>query len=126
MARLRRRSALAASLSAASLAVLLSSCGSSGALNNAKASCRKVSRSITLYEKSLTAPPAQAAALRNQAGSELQLAAGAAALATSADGSFNALMTTISESTRVPENLLIPALRSQCKVINSSTPYLSS
>ena len=47
-----------------------------------------------------------------------------AARATSADGSYNSLMTTIQEADRVPEGLLVDSLRRQCKVIFSNTPYL--
>ncbi|NNN01695.1 MAG: hypothetical protein HKL86_07695 [Acidimicrobiaceae bacterium] len=56
--------------------------------------------------------------------SELLKATPAAAAATSADGSWNPLMTTINEAERVPLAQLVPALTRLCQVANSSTPYL--
>ena len=56
--------------------------------------------------------------------SELLKATPAAAAATSADGSWNALMTTINEAERVPLAQLVPALTRLCQVANSATPYL--
>ncbi len=56
--------------------------------------------------------------------SELLKATPAAADATSIDGSWNALMTTINESERVPLQNLVPSLTRLCKVADSSTPYL--
>jgi hypothetical protein len=47
-----------------------------------------------------------------------------AADATSLDGSWNPLMTTINESERVPLKNLVPSLTRLCKVADSSTPYL--
>ncbi len=56
--------------------------------------------------------------------SELLKATPAAADATSIDGGWNALMTTINESERVPLKNLVPSLTRLCKVADSSTPYL--
>ena len=56
--------------------------------------------------------------------SELLKATQSAADATSIDGSWNALMTTINEAERVPLTNLVPALSRLCKVADSSTPYL--
>ena len=56
--------------------------------------------------------------------SELIRATQSAADATSIDGSWNALMTTINEAERVPLTNLIPSLTRLCRVANSSTPYL--
>ena len=55
---------------------------------------------------------------------ELLKGSSAAAAATSADGSWNALQTTIQESERVPLSDLVPALTRLCRVANSSSPYL--
>jgi len=56
--------------------------------------------------------------------SELLKATPKAADATSIDGSWNALMTTINESERVPLKNLVPSLTRLCKVADSSSPYL--
>jgi len=56
--------------------------------------------------------------------STLLRATPAAAAATSLDGSWNPLMTTINEAERVPLKNLIPSLTRLCQVANSSTPYL--
>ncbi len=56
--------------------------------------------------------------------SDLLKATPGAAAATSIDGSWNALMTTINEAERVPLNDLVPSLTRLCKVADSSTPYL--
>jgi hypothetical protein len=64
------------------------------------------------------------AALEGRAMSELLKATPSAADATSLDGSWNALMTTINESERVPLKDLVPSLTRLCKVADSSTPYL--
>jgi hypothetical protein len=47
-----------------------------------------------------------------------------AADATSLDGSWNPLMTTINEAERVPLVNLVPALTRLCRVADSTSPYL--
>jgi hypothetical protein len=64
------------------------------------------------------------AALQGQAMSELLKATPKAADATSLDGGWNPLMTTINESERVPLQDLVPSLTRLCKVADSSTPDL--
>ena len=126
MARLshRRRLALPATLDVAALA--LSGCGSAGATDMARTACKKVEHSIAIYRRATTTPaPSNSDQLQNQSQALLLSALGDAARATSADGSFNALMTTLSEATRVPEGLLVPSLSRQCKVVLSNTPYLA-
>ena len=106
--------------------VVLSSCGTSGAVTDARASCVLVKRALAIQTRS-QAPnltPAQRANLEGRAMSELLKATPAAADATSIDGSWNALMTTINESERVPLKNLVPSLTRLCKVADSSTPYL--
>jgi hypothetical protein len=106
--------------------VVLASCGTSGAVTDARASCVLVKRALVIQTRSeasnLTA--AQRAALEGQAMSELLKATPKAADATSIDGSWNALMTTINESERVPLKNLVPSLTRLCKVADSSSPYL--
>jgi hypothetical protein len=64
------------------------------------------------------------ASLEGRAMSELLRATPKAADATSIDGSWNALMTTINESERVPLKNLVPSLTRLCQVADSSSPYL--
>ena len=106
--------------------VVLSACGTSGAVTDARASCVLVKRAIELQTRSeatsLSAP--QRSRLEGRAMSELLKATPAAADATSLDGSWNALMTTINESERVPLKDLVPSLTRLCKVADSSSPYI--
>jgi hypothetical protein len=106
--------------------VVLSSCGTSGAVTDARASCVLVKRAIVIQTQS-EAPTISAhrrAVLEGRAMSELLKATPSAADATSLDGSWNALMTTINESERVPLKDLVPSLTRLCKVADSSSPYL--
>jgi hypothetical protein len=68
--------------------------------------------------------PAESNLLQGQAMSELLKGSSSAAAATSSDGSWNPLMTTISEAERVPLHDLVPALTRLCQVADSSSPYL--
>ena len=106
--------------------VVLASCGTSGAVTDARASCVLVKRAISIQTRS-EAPDLSAserATLEGRAMSELLKATPKAADATSIDGSWNALMTTINESERVPLKDLVPSLTRLCRVADSSTPYL--
>ena len=106
--------------------VVLSSCGTNGAVADARASCVLVKRAVALQSQSEvpTLTQAQRNSLEGQAMSELLKATPKAADATSIDGSWNALMTTINESERVPLKNLVPSLTRLCKVADSTTPYL--
>ena len=106
--------------------VVLSSCGTNGAVADARRSCVLVKRALAIQTQS-EAPSLTAnrrAALEGRAMSELLKATPSAADATSLDGSWNALMTTINESERVPLKNLVPSLTRLCKVADSSSPYL--
>lgn len=114
-----RRLALAGAVLAAG-AVGLSSCGSSAALGLARQACRHVERSLSLYDASLHAPsPAQAASDQAAAVAQLEAAQPDAATAAGEDAQWQALMTTISESPRIPERYLVYALGQQCAVAES-------
>ena len=106
--------------------VVLSSCGTNGAVADARKACVLVKRAVAIQTQSespsLSAD--QRSALEGRAMSELLKATPSAADATSLDGSWNALMTTINESERVPLKNLVPSLTRLCKVADSSTPYL--
>ena len=124
MARLARR--LAPLVAVAVASVTLSACGTGGAVADARASCRYVARALSLQHRSeqpgLTS--ARKAVLEANAMSELLKATPRASEATSIDGSWNPLMTTINEAERVPLANLVASLTRLCKVANSSTPYL--
>jgi hypothetical protein len=60
----------------------------------------------------------------NRATNDLQIAEPLAAQATSADGQWNALMTTLNELGQVDEGHLLVALRAQCAVADSNQPEL--
>ena len=123
MARLSRLGVVAALVSAG---LLLSACGTGSAVAEARTSCRFVHKALVLQSRSEAKGLSAAASnlLAGQAVSELLKGSSSAAAATSSDGSWNALQTTIEEAERVPLNDLVPSLTRLCKVANSSTPYL--
>jgi hypothetical protein len=106
--------------------VVLSSCGTGAAVTDARASCVFVKRALNLQSQSevpgLTS--SKQARLEGKAMSELLKGTQKAADATSLDGSWNALQTTINESERVPIKDLVPSLTRLCKVADSTSPYL--
>jgi hypothetical protein len=81
-----------------------------------------VDLSVRDYEQSTNVgvSASQAATLRTKASAELRAALPLAAAATSDDGNLNTLMTTISEGATVDEAHLVPALKGQCKTINTN------
>ncbi len=124
MARLTARLLPIVAIAASSFA--LSSCGTSGAVAQARIACRYVDHSIALYDQS-RAPGLTGASrsrLANRALATLLRATPYAASATSTDGGWNPLMTTINEGERVPIHFLIPSLTHLCRIAQSSTPYL--
>jgi hypothetical protein len=88
----------------------------------ARQACVHVSLSVRYFE--LSTKPGTAATivrnLRTKADAELRAALPLAAAATSDDGSLNALMTTISESSTVDEAHLVPALKGQCAAVTTN------
>jgi hypothetical protein len=107
---------------AALLAVVLSGCGGGGGQALAQQACVHVKRSLHDYSLSTVAgtPPATVADLQTQADLQLRQALPLAAAANSADGSWNSLMTTISESATVDMSHLVPALKAQCVVADTN------
>jgi hypothetical protein len=96
---------------------VVASCGGQGALTLARQACGYVNTSILQYEESQTAKTEkQKLDLENEAYNTLQLGLQPAALATSDDNQWQALMSTISESSRVSEAVLVSALQQQCAV----------
>ncbi len=104
---------------AAALALPLAGCANSDALSQARAACDHVNRSIVLYRQSQTGPPEQRAAGEAQALLELRRAQPLAATAAGQEAQWQALMTDISESSRVPLGDLVPSLAQLCGVADS-------
>jgi len=96
----------------------------------AQQACVHVNRSVTDWVDSQRpgTPATTAAALRQRAEQQLRLALPLAAAANSDDGTWNSLMTTISEIETVDESHLVPALRATCahadtnQNVNPQTP----
>ena len=107
---------LAAAVVAGSATLGLSACSNGGGQALAQQACAHVNRSIADYERANRpgTPPAVAARLLREADVELRAALPLAAQANSDDGSWNALMTAISESAVVDEGHLVPSLHAQC------------
>jgi hypothetical protein len=113
---------VAVALALAGSVVGLSACGGGGGQALAQQACVHVQRSVRDYLASTVAgtPPATVARLQAQADEELRVALPLAAQANSDDGSWNSLMTTISEGATVDEGHLLPSLRAQCVVADSN------
>ncbi len=110
----------------ATSALALSSCGTSGAVSQARIACKYVDQSLAIYRQS-TRPgitDSARASLQSNALAVLLRATPYAASATSSDGGWNPLMTTINEAERVPIVNLIPSLTNLCRIAQSPTPYL--
>lgn len=126
MARLRRTALVIVAITLSGVG--LSACGTGGAVSDAKASCVYVDKALALQKLS-TAPGTskqQQSKLESQAMTELLRATPLAAQATSQDGSWNPLMTTINEAERVPLSYLATSLQRMCEVANSANPYLGA
>jgi hypothetical protein len=103
--------------------VTLSACDSSASgLALAQEACVHVHNSVRDYSRSTVAgtPAPTVTRLQNQAAQELRAALPLAAAANSDDGSWNSLMTVISESATVDMSHLVPSLRAQCAVADSN------
>jgi hypothetical protein len=118
----RRRPALVVVVGLALAAGLLGACSSSGGQALAEQACVHVHHSVADYTESIR-PGLSAttvASLRTKADSQLRAALPLAAAANSDDGSWNSLMTTISESATVDEGHLLPSLEAQCAVADTN------
>jgi len=104
--------------------IALSACvgNSTAGQTLARQACVHVDRSVTAWVRASHpgTPTATATQLFDRADQELRDALPLAAAANSDDGSWNALMTTISEGATVDEGHLVPALRAQCAVADSN------
>jgi hypothetical protein len=102
------------------LGAAVSACGGGGS-GLAKQACGHVNRSIVLLHQSkLESSPATAAALKEQAYTQIEEAVPIAAEAANQDGQWQALMTSLSEINRVPEATLLTALKAECLSADSS------
>ena len=102
------------------LGVVLSACGTSGT-GLARQACSHVNRSITLLaEAGRQTDASRASELRQRAYVQLRDALTIASEAAYADGQYQALMTTVAESSRISETTLVPALQAQCQEAESS------
>jgi hypothetical protein len=101
----------------------LAACDSQGSGQAlARQACVHVLRSVRAWEAS-NAPgtsSATLAQLQTEAAQQLRLALPLAAAANSDDGTWNSLMTVISESATVDETHLVPSLRAQCAVADNN------
>lgn len=88
----------------------------------AQQACVHVNRSVTDWVDSQHAgtPAATVASLQQRAEQQLRLALPLAAAANSDDGTWNSLMTTISEIESVDEGHLVPALHAECALAGSN------
>ena len=100
----------------------LSACSNQGGQGLAQQACVHVHLSVDDYQRAVSpsTSPTAAARLQKEADEELRDALPLAAAANSDDGSWNSLMTTISEGATVDEGHLVAALRAQCVVANSN------
>jgi hypothetical protein len=100
------------------LAVILSGCAQGDALALAKRACQHVDTSVSMYRSSQRDPgSAEASKEEADAVEQLRDALPLAAAATGEASQWQALMTTLSESTRLPESDLEYALESQCAAV---------
>jgi hypothetical protein len=101
----------------------ITGCAYNNGLALAHRACDHVERSIKLYKSTLGKTPApNTAQVRARALVQLRDALPIAARAAGDSGEWQALMTTLSESSRVPEYRLIHALSRQCRVAFANEP----
>lgn len=119
MARLSQRLVMVASLVLGGLT--LSACGRDG-LGEARQACTIARAGIHSYEASIKpgVSAADQAALLQQTRSSFVRAMSHAARANSANGRWNALMTSFQTSRRVPVTYVIPTIKRQCASILSN------
>ncbi|MHB8438064.1 MAG: hypothetical protein ACYDD4_02730 [Acidimicrobiales bacterium] len=116
----RLRAQLAAGAGMLALAAGLSGCANARANGLVGQACVHVEASLRLYRASVSAPPDVQMADQAAALAQLRLALPIAAQAAGESPQWQAFMTTLSESSRVPESDLVQALSDQCA--NSGTP----
>lgn len=103
-----------------SAGILLASCGQSAHANAVQA-CRFVERSLTVWTAAEHAPFPERTSLVAQATTLLEEAKPLANIAAGANGGYQPLAATLSEVPRVPERLLVRALRAECANPNANS-----
>jgi len=107
---------------AAVLGGSVAGCANFDATSLVRQACTHVDRSLTLYRSAGHATSAQAqATLVAAALAELRAALPLAATAAGQSAQWQALTTTLSESSRVPESDLVNALQQQCADVATGT-----
>jgi hypothetical protein len=103
-------------VAAAALALSLAGCASNaGGLSLARRACQHVDTSLSIYRTAEEDPASSAfAGEQARANEQLREALPIAASAAGESSQWQALMATLSESTRLPESDLEPALQAQC------------
>jgi hypothetical protein len=109
---------LAAAATALAAAVVLASCGG-GTNPDALAACKGIKAALADYDASRHATPRRAAALLRDAHHQVARVQEDAALANSADGSYDALMTLVQEAEVMPFHDVADALRAACSAIDA-------
>jgi hypothetical protein len=122
VAGLSRRVGICATLFLAG--TLLAGCGTSAGVAEARHACSYVAQALKLEQRAKSLSGSAQAQMQSDAMATLIRGNSYAARATSADGQWNALQTTIGEAQRVPISDLAPSLRRICQVANSASPYL--
>ncbi|MGH9095835.1 MAG: hypothetical protein ACRDWB_00260 [Acidimicrobiales bacterium] len=90
----------------------------------ARQACVHVDKSISLFNQAAATPdPNRSAALGQQAYIQLVDALPLAAQAAGKDSQWQALMTTLAESSRVSESHLVGALTDQCGMADQANPF---
>jgi hypothetical protein len=103
------------------LAIGLAGCANHNALELARQACGHVDRSLAIYHDAEQSPgSSRAAAEQGQAIAQLRSALPIAAIAAGEAPQWQALMATLSESTRVPESDLVHALEAQCAATSTN------
>jgi hypothetical protein len=106
---------------AVALGTGLAGCANDQALTLARKACSHVERSLAIYRNVEQTPgSARAASEQARAVAQLRSALPIAAIAAGEAPQWQALMTTLSESTRVPESALVDALEAQCAATSTN------
>ena len=107
---------------AVGVTLTLSACSQQSGRDLARQACVHVNRSVRDFAASQVPGTSASliAQLRSKADAELRAALPLAAQANSDDGSWNSLMTTLSEDATVDEAHLVPALKAQCALANAN------
>ncbi|GEM_PF-318645 len=121
----RRATTALGTVAVVAVALTLAGCGQDG-VSLARQACAHVDASFRLYREAQDSTGTQASNDLQKANNQLEAAEPLAAQATSDNGQWNALMTTLQEIGRVDERYLIKALRQQCQVAQSNQPILPS